>query len=165
MRVVTVLVLASCFGCSNGARRDDAPDMPTPPPTTTQPTPAASRAKVVLTTPSGDASVDVEVVATPQKIMQGLMYREHLPPEAGMLFIMGRDEDHEFWMKNTLIPLDMIFITKDMTVAGFVQNAEPRSLKHVSCGAISSYVLEVNGGWVAAHKLEKGAKVVFDGVQ
>ncbi|MGE0549965.1 MAG: DUF192 domain-containing protein [Kofleriaceae bacterium] len=163
MRVLSLLLLAGCVACSNGTKRDDALDMPTPTPSG-PPVPNAPTAKVVLTTPGGATPVDVEVVATRPKITQGLMYREHLPPDAGMLFVMGTEEDHTFWMKNTLIPLDMIFITKDLTVAGFVQNAVPRSEKRVSCGAISYYVLEVNGGWVAAHKLEKGAKVTFDGV-
>ena len=129
------------------------------------PPPEEPKAKVVMTTPSGDVSVDVEVVATDAKIMRGLMYRQHLPPDAGMLFLMGKEYDWQFYMRNTLIPLDMIFIKKDMTIAGIVENAEPRTetlrLVHVP----SSFVLEVNGGYTAAHHVIAGAKVRFDGVK
>jgi uncharacterized protein len=112
----------------------------------------------------GDAKVTVEVVATEAKIEKGLMYREHLPPDGGMLFLMGTEYDWKFYMRNTLIPLDMIFIGKDMTIAGIVANAEPRTETLRSVGKPSLYVLEVNAGWAAAHKVQAGAKVRFDHV-
>jgi uncharacterized protein len=161
VRRLVALVLGLVIACSTQAKREDKPEIPAP----SAPTVPSTPSKVVLATPGGDVAVEVEVVATRPKITRGLMYREHLPPDAGMLFMMGEEEDHKFWMKNTLIPLDMIFITKDLTVAGFVQNAVPRSEELVSCGATSLYVLEVNGGWVAAHKLERGAKVRFEHVE
>jgi uncharacterized membrane protein (UPF0127 family) len=133
---------------------------PTPP---TRPAPPV--AKVVLSTASGDVTVDVEVVATEPKIERGLMYREHLPPDDGMLFLMDSERDWQFYMKNTLIPLDMIFIGKDMTIAGIVENAEPRTLTLRQVGAPSLYVLEVNGGFTAAHHVAAGNKVRFDGVR
>ena len=112
----------------------------------------------------GDVKVDVEVVATEAKIECGLMYREHLPPDAGMLFLMGREYDWAFYMRNTLIPLDMLFIGKDMTVAGVVANAEPRTETLRRVGKPSLYVLEVNGGWAAAHGVTAGAKVRFENI-
>jgi uncharacterized membrane protein (UPF0127 family) len=120
--------------------------------------------KVTLSTSQGDATVAVEVVSTSAQIERGLMYREHLPPEQGMLFLMKEERVWPFWMHNTLIPLDMIFIAKDMTVAGIVENAEPRTDVLRQVVAPSLYVLEVNGGYCAAHKLAAGAKVRFDGV-
>ena len=118
-----------------------------------------------LTSPTGDIAVNVEVVSTPAKIGQGLMYRQHLPPDAGMLFLMGYENDWQFYMRNTLIPLDMIFIKKDMTIAGIVENAEPRTETLRQVGTPSLYVLEVNGGWTAAHKVSSGAIVRFDNVR
>jgi uncharacterized membrane protein (UPF0127 family) len=156
------LLLCLSAACSNGARREDAST--TMMPTKSPAPPGAPAPKVVLETAQGEATVTVEVVATEPKIQRGLMYREHLPPDDGMLFIMGYENDHTFYMRNTLIPLDMIFITKDMTVAGIVERAEPRTEKLRSVGAPSLYVLEVNGGWTAAHKLVPGAKVKFVGV-
>jgi uncharacterized membrane protein (UPF0127 family) len=157
------LLVCLIAACSNGAKRDDAAT-PMTAPTKTPGPPAPAAPKVVVETPEGEATVTVEVVATEGKIQRGLMYREHLPPDDGMLFIMGYEHDHTFYMRNTLIPLDMIFITKGMTVAGIVERAEPRTEKLRSVGAPSLYVLEVNGGWTAAHKLVPGAKVRFVGV-
>lgn len=155
--------MRSCFAflgllaaCSNSAKRDDDS---LPPASPTAPAP-----KVYLTTPGGEVPVTVEVVATEPKIEKGLMYREHLPPDAGMLFMMGYERDHAFYMRNTLIPLDMIFIKKDLTVGGIVENAEPRTETLRMVGVPTLYVLEVNGGWSRAHGVIAGAKVRFDGV-
>lgn len=120
---------------------------------------------VTFATPQGDVAVQAEVVSTPAKIQKGLMYREHLALDAGMLFLMGRDEDWAFYMRNTLIPLDMIFITRDMTVAGVAANAIPRDETNLKVGKPSRYVLEVNGGWAAAHHVAAGTKVRFDRVK
>ena len=115
-----------------------------------------------MTTPAGDVTVNVEVVSTDAKIMRGLMYRQFLPPDDGMLFLMGKEYDWQFYMRNTLIPLDMIFIKQDMTIAGIVENAEPRTETLRQVDAPSLYVLEVNGGWAAQHHIMAGAKVRFD---
>ena len=135
--------------------------MPPAPSSATSDSPPAATAKVVLATPDGEVPVSVEVVSTPAKVEKGLMFREHLPPDDGMLFIMGTERDHAFWMKNTLISLDIIFIAKDLTVAGVGQNAVPRSEALIKVGAPSLYVLEVNGGWAAKHKVGAGTKVRF----
>lgn len=157
-------ILAAVSACSNGQKRDDAPARTTPTP------PATSDAvtdvpKVIFETPDGEVTVRVEIVDTPAKIERGLMYREHLPPDDGMLFLMDREYDHAFYMRNTLIPLDMIFIKKDMTVAGVVENATPRTETLRRVGVPSLYVLEVNGGWAAPNKVGPGTKVRFEGVR
>ena len=157
------LLLVALVACSSGAKHDDAPAV-SPPPASPSPAPA-NQPKVTLDTPRGPVTVDVEVVSTPAKIEKGLMYREHLGLDAGMLFFMGKEKDWTFWMHNTLIPLDMIFITKDMTVAGVVQNAEPKTDTLRMVGATSLYVLEVNGGYTASHGVIAGAKVRFDNVK
>src|SRR5258708_4431134 len=114
--------------CSNGAKREDAPMPPkqTPGDAAAQ-VPSAPQAKVFVEGPSGDVPVNVEVVATEAKIERGLMYRQAMALDAGMLFMLGRERDWSFWMRNTLIPLDMLFIGKDKTVVGIVENAEPRT--------------------------------------
>jgi uncharacterized protein len=157
----TVLVLLAA--CSTSPRHDDTPPTPVEHPMTKQ-TPEPPASAVYLASPKGEAKVTVEVVATEPKIERGLMYREHLPSDAGMLFLMGRDYDWKFYMRNTLIPLDMIFISSDQTIAGIVANATPRTedLRYVS--KPSRYVLEVNGGWAGAHGVVAGAKVRFENV-
>ena len=126
--------------------------------------PTAPSPMVYLATANGDVPVKVEVVATEAKIEKGLMYRQHLPLDAGMLFMMGREHQWSVWMRNTLIPLDMIFIAKDMTIAGIVENAEPKTETLRKVGAPSLYVLEVNGGWTKQHGVVAGAKVRFENV-
>lgn len=121
--------------------------------------------KVHIQVPQGDVAVEVEIVSTSAQIERGLMFREHLPPDQGMLFLMKEERNWPFWMRNTLIPLDMIFIRSDMTVAGVVENAEPRTETLREVGKPSLYVLEVNGGFSAAHKVAEGTKVQFEGVR
>jgi len=158
------LFLLALVACSSGSNKhDDAPAMPSTP--TEAPKPAANQPKVYLATPRGEVAVTVEVVSTGPKIEKGLMYREHLPPDDGMLFLMGQDKQWTFWMHNTLIPLDMIFIAKDMTVAGVVQNAEPKTDTLRKVDAPSLYVLEVNGGYTASKGVIAGAKVRFENVK
>jgi hypothetical protein len=119
---------------------------------------------VFITTPAGEVAVDVEVVSTEAKIERGLMYRQHMPLDAGMLFLLPEIKDWTFWMRNTLIPLDMIFIRKSMTIAGIVENAEPKTETLRTVGEPSQFVLEVNGGWTKAHDVTKDAKVRFANV-
>ncbi|MBI4508048.1 MAG: DUF192 domain-containing protein [Deltaproteobacteria bacterium] len=93
------------------------------------------------------------------------MYRQHLPMDRGMLFLFEEEEIQSFWMKNTVIPLDMIFIRQDMTVAGVVENAEPLSRDARSVDVPSRFVLEVNGGWAGNHGVTRGTPVKFEGIE
>ena len=159
------IVIAMLVACSNGAKREDAPMPPkqTPSDAAAQ-VPAAPASKVIVEGPNGDVIVNVEVVATEGKIERGLMYRQAMALDAGMLFMLGRERDWAFWMHNTLIPLDMLFIGKDKTVVGIVENAEPRTETLRQVGKPSFYVLEVNGGWAKSYQIKAGAKVRFDNV-
>jgi uncharacterized membrane protein (UPF0127 family) len=166
-----MILIAILGGCSSNNRHDDGPTVPSQahdahPASQPSPSPPASpMPKVHLSAPQGDVVVEVEIVSTPAQIERGLMFREHLPPDQGMLFLMKEEREWPFWMRNTLIPLDLIFIAGDMTVAGIVENAEPRTETLRTVGKPSRYVLEVNGGFSAAHKLTAGAKVQFEGVR
>lgn len=106
----------------------------------------------------------VEIARTDAERERGLMFRQKMGADEGMLFLFPDDADHSFWMKNTFIPLDMIFIAEGGTVVGVVADAEPFSTTPRSVGARSRYVLEVNGGWSAAHGVAKGDRVRFEGV-
>ncbi|MBL0219303.1 MAG: DUF192 domain-containing protein [Myxococcales bacterium] len=121
--------------------------------------------RVAIHTVSGEAIVTVEVADTKPVINKGLMDRRDLGAERGMLFFMGKERDWSFWMHDTLIPLDMIFITTDLTVAGVVHDAQPQTETSRKVGAISLYVLEVNAGWSAAHGVETGARVRFENIK
>jgi uncharacterized protein len=125
---------------------------------------ARPAARVVLESPSGRSSaVTVEVMRTDAELARGLMFRERLGADEGMLFVFPQSGDHPFWMKNTLIPLDMIFIDERREVVGVVERAEPLTTEPRSVGRASRYVLEVNGGWSAAHGVAAGDRARFEG--
>ena len=123
---------------------------------------SAQPARVQLLPPGRDPiEVSVEVVDTPAARQQGLMYRKQLAANAGMLFLFERPEHHTFWMHNTLIPLDMIFITSDWTILGIVENASPLTDTGRSVPGDSQYVLEVNAGFARSHGLQAGSSVRY----
>jgi uncharacterized protein len=103
----------------------------------------------------------VELAISAAEHERGLMYREHLDPDAGMLFISDSPRRQVFWMKNTLIPLDMIFIGADWRIAGIVENAEPKTLTAREVPAPSQYVLEIGGGLSARYGIRAGQTVDF----
>ena len=91
----------------------------------------------------------VELATTPDERALGLMFREHLDPDKGMLFIFEEEGVHPFWMKNTLIPLDIIWISEDKEVVFISKNTQPCKTDicpSINPGKKARYVLEVNGG-------------------
>jgi uncharacterized protein len=159
----TITVAITTIACSTNGKREDSATMP--PVAKQEPGAPYAGPKVVITGPRGDLEVKVEVVATPAKIQKGLMFRQHLPLDTGMLFLMNEEREWPFWMRNTLIPLDMLFIASDMKVAGIVENAEPLTESLRTIGKPSLYVLEVNGGWAKSNGVTAGAQVRFDSVK
>ena len=123
--------------------------------------PPAARAEPLCVDLAGGAvhRYEVEVAATPGARAQGLMFRRDLAPGAGMLFDFGRDEVAQMWMKNTFIPLDMVFAARDGTVRGIVRNARPRSLDTISSRVPVRAVLEVNGGEAERIGLAPGDRI------
>ena len=118
----------------------------------------------VIRGPGGVVEVSLEVAATPAERERGLMYRSSLAEGRGMLFVFDQDGNHTFWMRNTLIPLDMLFIARDGTVVGIHANATPLSTANIAVGKPSRYVLEVPGGWTARHGIAVGARVELRGL-
>lgn len=94
----------------------------------------------------GQAAFNVELADTPEEHMLGLMYRETMPAHAGMLFVYDAPRRVNFWMRNTLIPLDMIFATQDGTVRTVHHMAKPLDETIIPGGDDIQYVLEINGG-------------------
>jgi uncharacterized protein len=112
----------------------------------------------------GTQRVEVEVAATPEARTRGLMWRTELPAGKGMLFLFPEEEVQSFWMRNTLIPLDMLFINSQRQVVGIIERAVPESLTSRSVGVPSQFVLEVPGGWCQSVGVTKGSTVEFEGV-
>src|SRR5262245_53956211 len=130
------------------------------------PTPEAAVPEVVLR-PAGrpEVRVKVELARTSEETQRGLMYREKLPPDHGMLFLFLEEKQQGFWMKNTYIPLDIMFIKADRTVLGTAENCEPLTTTTRSVQGNSQYVLEVVGGFAQAHGIAPGTPVEFVNVR
>ena len=95
------------------------------------------------------------------ELARGLMYVKNLPLNEGALFMMKENKIQSFWMKNTYIPLDMIFVDKNKKIVGFIENAIPHDLSSYKIDLPSKYVIEVNAGFIKRHKLQKGDNIIF----
>lgn len=115
--------------------------------------------QVIVHAGGTEVRVPVELAVTPQARTHGLMYRRDLPAEAGMLFVFPDSAPHRFWMKNTPLPLDMIFISEDLRVVGVVEDTVPFSTASVGVEEPSRYVLEVHAGFGARHGIRAGDRV------
>ena len=120
---------------------------------------ATSAPTAVFQTAKGPVRVSLEIVADDASRSRGLMYRNHIDDGHGMLFVFDDVSDRSFWMKNTLIPLDMIFIGADGTIVGMKTNTTPLSLAPQSVGKPSKWVIEVAGGYAARAGIATGDKV------
>jgi uncharacterized protein len=112
-----------------------------------------------LATRTGTHKFSVEVARRPAQQAQGLMFRRHLAPDAGMLFLYGSVKRVSMWMKNTYIPLDMIYIDRSGRVVGFFERAVPGSLEVITSENPVAGVLEVNAGTVARLAIAVGDRV------
>ena len=108
---------------------------------------------------NGPHPFTVEVARTPEEQARGLMYRTSLATDRGMIFPFDPPQDASFWMKNTLIPLDMLFIREDGTIANIAENTVPLSLEMVPSAGPVAAVLEIPGGRSAELGLKAGDKV------
>jgi len=104
---------------------------------------------------------DVEVARTDAEQQQGLMFRTSLPKNGGMLFPFPKPKIASFWMKNTLIPLDMIFVRGDGSVDRIAENTIPESLEPVASGGEVAAVLELAGGTAAELGIDESATVTW----
>ena len=116
-------------------------------------------AHLVVETASGPVDFTVELALTPQEQARGLMFRNTLAERHGMLFDFGRPREVTMWMKNTLIPLDMLFIDARGIVQTVHANAVPMDRTPIDGGENILYVLEINGGMAARLHLEPGAEL------
>ena len=148
--ITIALLLAACSSPQQTA--------PSPPPA------PASGPRVVL--PDG-ATIQVELASDDATRAQGLMYRDHMADDRGMLFLFPESGEYPFWMKNTLIPLDMVWIDDQRRIAHVASNVPP--CKADPCpnyppNANAKYVLELAAGVAAKHHLANGQALRFEGM-
>lgn len=135
-----LLVMLMAVGCAN-------PERPTPP--EAKSTLPFTRHGSLEFLREGDVygEIDVEIAETDSSRARGLMQRELLPPHSGMLFLFEREEEQSFWMANTPLALDLIFIRADSTVLRIARYVQPMSANSITSNGPAQFVLEVPAGY------------------
>lgn len=123
--------------------------------------PNAETGQITFEGADGERSFQVELVQSRFETARGLMCRETMKPDWGMLFFMASTRVQSFWMKNTLTALDIIFIADDWTVVGVAADAQPQTLSARTVGKPSRYVLELKAGVAAAAGIRAGVQARF----
>lgn len=106
--------------------------------------------------------IAIEVADDPEQRTQGMMYRTSMGEEQGMLFIHDFPEIQAYWMKNTKLPLDIIYVGEDKQIVTIYQGVMPYSKKSIPSTAEALYVVEVNAGFTGRHKIEEGDFIDFE---
>ena len=112
----------------------------------------------------GEQELTVEIADTPKKRQIGLMNRKYMGENVGMLFIFDAEGIYPFWMKDTHIPLDIMWLNKDMKIVYIKENVPP--CKSVNCDVVvptksAKYVLEANAGFIEKNKISAETSIVF----
>jgi uncharacterized membrane protein (UPF0127 family) len=113
----------------------------------------------VVTASGQQQNFTVEIALTPQEMARGLMNRTEMAKDAGMIFWFGDEAERGFWMKNTYIPLDLIFIRRDGTIGHIHENAKPMDETSIRSNGPAAAVLEINGGLSKTLGIAPGDKV------
>ncbi len=132
----------------------DAPRISIPPPVI-----GAQKPLVIQRADGSEVILNIELAVTPPQQIKGLMFRESLGKDEGMLFVFDEESPQSFWMKNTLIPLDMVFIAADGEIKHIHENAVPHDLSGVPSIYPVLAVLEINGGAAKAKNINIGDHV------
>ncbi len=183
MRNIVLCIAALCVGAfvliaNNGSviAQDALPLPPTAPQVVTIPPPLEGIPPPVgnvpqdlamqhlsISTATGNVhDFNVEVAKTQMQQATGMMYRHHIPKDTAMLFIFNEEKERYFWMKNTWIPLDMLFIRRDGIITHVHSMAVPNSLTPISSNGPAFAVLELAGGVSDALNINIGDRVVFE---
>ena len=149
---LTLLTLVPVIARAAAARAQDAEPK--------GPQPELPKEKLVITTRDGAPHVfNVEMALRPDQQITGLMFRPTVPADGGMLFDWGTPRDSQMWMRNTVAPLDMVFINSDGTIRSIVENTVPQSLAVIDSGGPVRATLELAAGTTARLNIRAGDKV------
>lgn len=119
--------------------------------------------ELVFTKHTGDtiSKIDIEIADDDQQRELGLMMRRSMNEDNGMLFIFPNETLQAFWMKNTIIPLDIIYVNAQNEIVKIYKNTEPYSEKSLPSNKPSIYVIEVNGGYTDKYGIKEGDKIIW----
>lgn len=124
--------------------------------------PKVPMGKVTFSEAQNTPSVEVETMLTEERRARGLMYRKEMAEDHGMIFVFDDVAPRTFWMHNTCLPLDMLFIAPDGFIAGILENVPTMNDDGRSNPCAVKYVLEVNAGYSRRHGIKAGQKVKLD---
>jgi uncharacterized protein len=164
--LATVCVALPLFACRAEPAANASQPVPAEPARVQAPRTAPSGLDLVpleIRTANGTHHFNVEVARTPDEQAQGLMFRTALAADEGMIFPFPSPRPASFWMRNTLIPLDMLFIRADGTIARLAANTTPGSEESVMSGEPVAAVLEIRGGRSAELGISEGDRVSWAG--
>ena len=165
--VVALVVLAGCVtGTPNGDDGTDASGTQTTTRHTT--TDVEENVSAAFVVDGNRTAVTLEVANSADERRTGLMYRRSLPRDHGMVFVYGGADERTFWMKNTFVPLDIVFVAANGTVVSVAHadpqpNASDSELRRYESGAPAKYVVEMRQGFANRTGVEPGTRLVFDG--
>ena len=171
MRLIAYALACAAFACSRAPTEPTADAPPTIAPATEPRAVEEAQRKIehfagrgvlqIADRPNGP-TIALELAREEPERQQGLMFRQKMADDHGMLFFMPYDNDWVFYMRNTYIPLDMVFIDRDWRVAGIVENVPPLTEDHRSVGKESRYVLELTAHNTARLGIHAGTKLLFE---
>ena len=153
--ILTASLLSSC--------KDDEAEAPIE----TEEITFTKEGEATLLKPNGDTikQIDIEIADNSYERQTGLMYRESMEDDHGMLFIYDNEAPRAFYMKNTYIPLDIIYFAADSTAVSFQKNAQPQDETSLPSGEAAQFVLELNAGLADDWNIEVGDKIDFERVE
>jgi len=151
-RAYLTLTLSFLFGCQSTPSNAATPKAP------------PSKAVIHFETAHGTISIGAELAITPEARNEGLMNRKEMAQNRAMLFVFPEEKIQSFWMKNTYIALDMIFVNAAHRIVGIIENAEPQTLTSRSVPFPASYVIEVNAGFCNRYGISLKTDLSFEGL-
>ena len=156
-----IAALTLAFLCLQGCRQEQKAAVDTPPIVFNR---EGELQVFKAATDSVRVSLDIEFARTDYEIQTGLMYRKSMGRKQGMLFVFEEEGPHSFYMKNTLIPLDIIFIDKDLKIVSIQRNASPLDESRIPSGGPVQYVLEINAGLSDLWGLGVGDRIRYESI-
>lgn len=157
--VISLPILLATVGCDKTPTENHTQPNTTAKPATQPNLPFTKEGELVFF-PTAERKeskqIDIEVASNDFETQQGLMFRQSMADTQGMLFIFEGMEPRSFWMKNTFISLDIIYIDNQRRVVSIQKNATPLSERSLPSDGPAQYVLEMNGGWSDKYGLKKG---------
>jgi uncharacterized membrane protein (UPF0127 family) len=161
MRLLSLLSVLCLFAAACGSGADNAPETSSP---TARPTgdatPLASNVAIFTNSAGEQIELEVEIADTPDERSQGLMNREALAENSGMLFLYEEDHQGGFWMRNTLIPLSIAFVLEDGTIID-IQDMEPETTELHRPDEKYRNAIEANQGWFDRNNIAAGDVVAI----